>query len=330
MTAPTRARLAEATPNHEVQYHIDEAGRRHGYIHVRHPGSRGLGIHFSAFYTTRGVARTDREDFGGYFHRLKMLGSCADHDWLFLCDPFGAFDNGTYYTGERGDLFVERATAAIIDRVLADGGYGSGQVVTLGSSMGATAAIKFGRRLGAAGIVAVGPHIDLDISAVRQNRMAEVAFALPDGDVVAPHNRDITRQIRNELAKGPTPSPLFVQSCVDDHGVHAEQVLPLVEAWRGAGGQAVVDERSLGGHTSDHAPRSLLLDATQRLLAGDLPDPTRYRRDVEFASEYRPPRLTRRLRRRLGLRQRVRRVVGRVSPSGPGAGSATVAADDAA
>jgi len=283
---------------------------------VRHPGSRGLGIHFSAFYTTRGVTRTNREDFGGYFHRLKMLGSCPDHDWLFLCDPYGAFDNGTYYTGERGDLYVEAATAAIIDRVVAEGGYTADDIVTLGSSMGATAALKFGRRLRVAGIVAIGPHIDLDISAVRQNRMAEVAFALPDGDVTAAHNQPITRQVRHELAAATTaPPPLFVQSCVDDDGVHAEQVLSLVEAWRATGGRAVLDDRPVGGHTSAHAPRSLLLDATDCFLAGELPDPVRYRQEAAFASEYRRPSFTRRLRRRLGLRRRVRGLMDRVTPA---------------
>ena len=294
---------------------MDDDGRRFGYVHVRHPGSRGLGIHFSAFYTTRGVTRTDREDFGGYFHRLKMLGSCPDHDWLFLCDPYGAFDNGTYYTGERGDLYVERATTTIIERVLAEGGYGTDAVVTLGSSMGATAALKFGRRLGVAGIVAIGPHIDLDISAVRQNRMAEVAFALPDGDVTAEHNRPITRQVRHELASaGTVPPPLFVQSCVDDLGVHAEQVLPLVDAWRQAGGGVVARRSTVRRpHQRPRAPQPA--PGRDPVACWTASSPTRPATagTPRFASEYRPPSLTRRLRRRLGLRSRLRRVVERVT-----------------
>jgi hypothetical protein len=308
---------AGSVPAHDVQEYRDDAGRRFGFVHVHHPGSRGLGVHFSAFYTTRGVTRPNRADFGGYFHRLKMLGSCPDHDWLFLCDPYGAYDNGTYYTGERGDLYVEAATATIIDRVLDLGGHRPDQVVTLGSSMGATAALKFGRRLGVAGIVAIGPHIDLDIAAVRQNRMTELAFTLPDGDVTAPHNRVITRQVRNELDEADRPPPpLFVQSCVDDDGVHAEQVLPLVQAWRTAGGFVALDERPFGGHTSAHAPRSLLLDATARFLTGELPDPARYQREAAFASEYQPPTIASRLRRRLGLRRRVRRLVDVVAGGG--------------
>ena len=39
----------------------------------------------------------------------------------------------------------------------------------------------------------------------------------------------------------------------DDHGVHAEQVLPLVELWRDRGGAVDLDERASGGHTSEYA-----------------------------------------------------------------------------
>ncbi len=91
--------------------YVDNDGHSFEYVHLEHADSRGLGIHFSAFFGKWGNARPYRDTFQGYFHRLKMLGSCTDHDWLFLCDSYGAFRNGTYYTGEHGDRFVERGDA---------------------------------------------------------------------------------------------------------------------------------------------------------------------------------------------------------------------------
>lgn len=282
-----------------VQRHVDDAGREFGFVHVRHPGSRGLAVHFSAFFGAWGDARPYRDTFQGYFHRLKMLGTHSTHDWLFLCDQYGAFDNGTYYTGKAGDLFVERATLRIIEDVAARGGYDLRDAVYVGSSMGATAALKFGLLHDVAGIVAVSPHIDLDICAARQNRMDEVAWICPDGDPLAEQNHAITRRIRRLLDARVDELPrLFVQSCADDDGVHAEQVLPLVATWAERG-EVVLDERPSGGHTSDHATRALLLDVIDRLADGrDLPLRA-YQEDERFRGTPTVPPLSHRVRARL-------------------------------
>src|SRR5207253_1827484 len=108
---------------------------------------------------------------------------------------------------------------------------------------------------------------------------------------------------------GPVPPPpLFVQSCADDDGVHEEQVLPLLDAWRAAGGVAYHDARPRGGHTSDWATKPLLLDAAARLLAGEPIDVDRYQTDPAFAGALVRAPLSHRLRRRASLlRNRVLR-----------------------
>lgn len=298
-----------------VALHTDEAGRPFGYVHVPHPGATGLAVHFSAFFGAWGDARPYRDQFQGYFHRLKMLGSDPSRNWLFLCDAHGAFDNGTYYTGRAGDLFVERAMTEIITEHLDRFGYRDQPLVTLGSSMGATAALKFGLDLDADGVVAICPHIDLDVCAERQDRRAEVAWICPDGDPTAPHNHAYTRQIRGRLdaraADRPLPR-LYVQSCEDDDGVHDEQVVPLVERWRALGGEVSADYRPVGGHTSDWATRAVLLDAVARLSDGRPIDVERYHRDPEFAGRLVRPPVSHRLRRAASLtRKRVLAAVGR-------------------
>lgn len=311
MTAATRAATDGDGFAPVIDEYVDDHGRRHGHALVTHPEAEGLGIHFSAFFGAWGNARAYRDTFKGYFHRLKMLGTHPRRNWLFLCDAYGAFDNGTYYLGEAGDLHVERAMHRIIDGHLDRLHTDPSRVVTLGSSMGGTAALKFGLRYDVGGIVAIGPHIDLDTSAVRQDRMAEVAFALPDGDVTADHNRPLTRQIRRELAERSTPPPpLFLQSCADDDGVHHEQVLPLASAWEAGGGTVHLDVRPQGGHTSQYASRSLLLETTDRLLDGAPVDIDRLQTDPDFAGEPVKIPVSHRIRGTLKLRTRLQRFLG--------------------
>ena len=156
---------------------------------------RHLCIHYSAFFGEWGDRRQHRAQFAGWFHRLRMFWPFASHHFLFLCDTYGADRNGTYYKGEAGDFFVERAMDEIQAGVAAELGIEPGGTVTLGSSMGATAALRFALRRGYAGAVAVSPHIDLDISALRQGRLRHVAAIVGRDDVDAEELRPVTREV---------------------------------------------------------------------------------------------------------------------------------------
>lgn len=288
---------------HRIESYIDPAGRTFNYVPVRH-GAPDLAVHFSAFFGEWGDAKPYRDTFQGYYHRLKMLGGEQGHDWLFACDQYGEESNGTYYTGEKGDFFVERAMLALLHETMADWACPPERVVLLGSSMGATAALKFGLMLGVRGIIAISPHIDLDVCAAKQNRERHVAFIVPDGDTQAPHNFRYTRQIRAILETWDQPNPpppLFIQSCADDLGVHDEQVVPLVDTWRSKGGAVFHDVRPIGGHTSDWATKPLLLDAIDELQAGRPIDVARYQTDAVFAGAITKEPLSHRLRRRASL-----------------------------
>jgi hypothetical protein len=297
----------------------DAEGRTFDYAVVTHPGGKGLAVHCSAFFGKWGDRRPYRAQFQGYFHRLRMLGSDPGHQWLFLCDAHGVFRNGTYYSGEHGDPFVERAVLAIVDREMERLEIPPGQLVTVGSSMGATGALVIGLSRGAAGIVAISPHIDLDVAAARCERWEEVAFITPDGDPTATANYPLTRRVRALLSevgdKGPLPG-LFVQTCADDDGVYREQVLPLADQWRSLGGTVVLDVRPVGGHTSDFATRPLLLDATAAFMDGRLPDPDVFQSDPHYAGQLTRVSLIGRARRALRLRSRLK-AFGRRRSVGP-------------
>lgn len=264
----------------------DTTGHEFHYILIEHPGCHQPGDPFQAFLGEWGDAKPYRATFQGYFHRLRMFADVAGHNWLFLCDEYGADKNGTYYTGEKGDFFVERATTEIIAAVMRRLDVPASQVVTIGSSMGATAALKLGLAGDVGGIVAIAPHIDLDVCAQKQDRMLHVSFVCPDGDPLNPANHRYTRQVREALRdRVEPPPPLFIQSCKDDGGVYREQVLSLCQEWGAKGGRVDLDARKHGGHTSDYATRPLLLEVVRRMLADAAIDV----RSLQSSSDYAPP-----------------------------------------
>ncbi|TGK09952.1 Two component regulator three Y domain-containing protein [Leptospira fletcheri] len=255
--------------NLDISKYTDEQGRDFFYIFRKKPGVRTLVIHFTAFFGDWGDRKEYKENYQGYFHRLKMLGDQREFNSLFLCDQFGFTKNGTYYTGEHGDFFVERAMLKMIQSILNENGISNQDLITIGSSMGATAALKFGLIFNAKGIVCISPHIDLDICAEKQGRYKHVAFICPDGDPMSENNFKYTRQVArllNEWNRAKNLPILFIHSCEDDYGVHAEQVIPIVDRWKSLGGNVYADFRPTGGHGSDYCTKPVILDVIQKMI----------------------------------------------------------------
>jgi hypothetical protein len=294
-----------------VQTFSDEHGRSFNFIHLSRPHTKRLLVHFTAFFGEWGERKEHRENYQGYFHRLRMLRDIDFCSVLFVCDQYGAESNGTYYTGKGGDFFVERAVSKIIEQAMRHDGVGPDGLVTVGSSAGATGALKFGLMFNAKGILAICPHIDLDTSAALQNRMPHVSFVVPDGDPMNVENRIYTRQITNMVTaqKADQRLPrLFIQSCLDDHGVHNEQVVPLANHWRSKDGQVLLDTRRTGGHTSDFATKQLIIDVVEKLFDGKRIYPKAYawRRKFRPTGEHRTfRRLVGRGLHAMGLRKSV-------------------------
>lgn len=284
----------------EQSVYTDPFGREFHYIHID-KGNSQLGIHFSAFFGDWGDDPKHRKTFGGYFHRLRMLGTDESIDWLFLCDAYGADENGTYYIGKQNDPYVEDAIRKIVELVGLGARYSVQKTVTIGSSMGATAALKFGLIYMVNGIVAISPHIDLDVSAMMQGRERHVSWILNDGNTQNASNFSTTRQIRllldEQISNKVSLPTLFVQSCRDDKGVHFEQVVPLAKQWRAGKGTIWLDDRMFGGHTSEFATRSLLLDVVHRLLQ-NAPLPIK---SYKWSSAFRPYGFTKAIRSRIRL-----------------------------
>ena len=177
------------------------------YNYVLYPGdSDVLCVHYSAFFGEWGERRRARALYQGYFHRMRMFWPLTGYRFLFLCDTFGADQNGTYYKGEDGDWFVERAMNQILDEVQEREDVPADKVVMMGSSMGATAAVRFALDRQAAGAIAVSPHFDLDLCARHQGRARHVAAILGSQDVEDPRHFPVTREIRRAGRVGAHPA----------------------------------------------------------------------------------------------------------------------------
>lgn len=264
-TARRRGPFAHERVTRSFQHSTEIEGRLYNYVH--YPASSDvLCIHFSAFFGEWGDERRNRPQFAGYFHRLRMFWPFSQYQFLFLCDTFGADRNGTYYKGEDGDFFVERAVDQLAEDVRETLGIDRARVVTMGSSMGATGALRTALKHDYAGIVSVSPHIDLDLSAIHQGRRRHVAAVLGADDVDDPRHYAVTREIRRLAAETSHLPRLVMQSMEDDAGVHEEQVLPLVGIWREHGGDVRTDYRPNGGHTSEHATPEFFDDAVRWVL----------------------------------------------------------------
>lgn len=228
---------------------VDNSNRVFNYSTIDNKSNK-LIILFTAFFGDWGERAEYREHFQGYFHRYKMFNNVHDYNYLFLCDQYGHDNNGTYYTGYKGDFFVERAIDLIIDKVVHEFSISKENIITLGSSMGGYAALKFAIQKKMMGAIAIHPHIYLDISAKFQNREDHVKYTLPDGDTQSQYNysytRKISRLINNEYFH-PLPR-IFIHSCQDDYGVYNEQVIPFLNEFKALGGQFEFSSLQKGGH----------------------------------------------------------------------------------
>jgi len=166
--------------------------------------------------------------------------------------------------------------------------------------MGATGALKFGLTENLRGVIAIAPHIDLDISAEMQRRMRHVQAIVEDGDALSEKNFPITRQIR-QLVLNRSPElalpRLYMQSCKDDIGVFQEQLLPLAKMWIARGGVCELDIRAAGGHTSDFATRNMLLDLFDRMDKGERAPVEHYQSDPSLRGEIIAPSFGLKLKR---------------------------------
>jgi hypothetical protein len=113
--------------NPEISTYIDDTGRVFHYSLINNKTDK-LVIHFTAFFGDWGDRKEYKKYYKGYFHRYRMFADQKGYNFLFVCDQYGA-------------------TQEIINTVVASLNIKWQNIITIGSSMGATGALKFGLKI---------------------------------------------------------------------------------------------------------------------------------------------------------------------------------------
>lgn len=264
--------------------------------HVVRSNSREVVVFwFSAFTRGPHLGRLLKVTPG--FHGFRFSSVHDQFDWVLLRDQFGYTQDGTYYGGRAGDLFVESAVNEFVSGIIAERRRLNPDVrfVMIGSSMGAFAAIKFAvlNRVPAFGW---SPHLDVEIAMNSCGRGPWVRHCIEGGspDEVEEYLHRMERVLVSHSGQLPD---LILQAAKDDPFVYPEQVVPFVDRYRSGGGQVQLDLRESGGHSSTHAPDEYVIAAITSLASGTSLDLEAMRRL--------PPRKVRARERFEGWLQRV-------------------------
>ncbi|CAI9406320.1 hypothetical protein AESSP_01602 [Aestuariimicrobium sp. T2.26MG-19.2B] len=102
------------------------------------------------------VAFTSMHQRGDFTYNYKPVIDAAEAEALYILDDFG--DQGAYYLQDHGDRAIFRSVQALIRRTLEQLGLTPDDLVCVGSSKGATAALMHGMALGAGDIFVGGPQ----------------------------------------------------------------------------------------------------------------------------------------------------------------------------
>lgn len=220
---------------------------------------------FSAF--TRGpllgrILKTEQK-----FHGFRAASSFEDYSFTLIRDDSGLTGDGTYYFGKANNPFIEDAIVELITYLQNEIQQSAPETrfIGVGSSMGAYAATKFGILTSFSSVLAMVPHFDISAAVKYCGRKQWVDWACDDASP-----EEIERYLQrlqsvvSECA-GQLPR-LFVQSSIDDVGVHTEQVLPFVALYAEKGGNVDCDFRTNGGHSMVNASNQFIR-ATLDLLS---------------------------------------------------------------
>lgn len=224
---------------------------------------------FSAF--TRGpllgrILKTEQR-----FHGFKAAKSFQDFSFTLLRDDSGLTGDGTYYYGKANNPYIEVAISELITSIKAEvhKTNSKSQFIGVGSSMGAYAATKFGILDSFNSVLALVPHFDLEAAAKYCGRRRWLDWAIENAskdDAEKYMSRLQTLVVEN---KSNLPT-LFLQSAMDDPGVHKEQVIPFIELYENSGGVAFADFRKSGGHSMVNASNDFIHSALELLVNNEV------------------------------------------------------------
>lgn len=246
-----------ASNGHKLSYFISEdTHKKHAHV-----------FWFSAF--TRGpllgrILKTEQK-----FHGFKAASTFEEYSFTLIRDDSGLTGDGTYYFGKANNPYIEVAVSELISKIQNEILISSPNTsfIGVGSSMGAYAATKFGVIKNFHSVLAMVPHFDISAAVKYCGRKKWIDWAIDEASLNE-IDAYLTR-LQNTVSTHTEQLPrLFVQSAIDDIGVHFEQVLPFVSLYEANGGKVECDFRQSGGHSMVNASNQFI-NLTLNLLASN-------------------------------------------------------------
>lgn len=208
------------------------------------------------------------------FHGYKVSQENTEFNWVLIRDHAGFTNDGTYYGGKAGNLFIEDSVVELIFTLQSEfrrKNYDA-RFVAMGSSMGGYAAVKFSLLCGIDACFVYSPHFDMKIAMQFCGRKRWIQWSLDSG--TEKDKEDYVNRLQNVVAKSSDSlrnTKLLVQATADDPYVYPEQIVPFIKRFEMYGGSVHLDLRSDGGHTSIYTPNEYIYFVLQELGSGRLP-----------------------------------------------------------
>jgi hypothetical protein len=201
--------------------------------------------------------------------RYTYWRALSEDDWnkLFILDDLGG--RGCYYLGKRRDFFVEEATAALIDQVLAELELTRDDVVACGSSKGGFSALYFAFRRGYGHVVAGGPQTRIGTFLMHEcPAVADVAELIAGG--LSEGDREFLDSLLFDAVRSSPHAPdLHLHVGRDDLARHVRPLTELLESLGRPYRIEIADYEEHGGLTHHFQP--FLRERVQGILS--LPKP---------------------------------------------------------
>ncbi len=210
------------------------------------------------------------------FHGFRVSSENSEFNWVLIRDHAGYTNDGTYYGGKAGNLFIEDAVSELIAKLSSDftERESNTRFIAMGSSMGGYAAMKFALLCNIGSCFVYSPHFDMRIAMRNCGRKLWIEWALADGTEQEKQEYLCRLQILLEQnASAVRNTKVLIQATSDDQFVYPEQIVPFLERYRSAGGSIELDLRDRGGHTSIHTPNAYIFAVLRELSKGTIPLP---------------------------------------------------------
>ena len=144
---------------------------------------------------------------------------------LYILDNFGSDNRGSYYLGEKGNFFIDRAVTQLIEKICIDNKIKKEDVITAGTSKGGFAALYFSLKNDYGASIVGEPQILLGNYLSASNHKPIYEYII--GEVNCENTKKLNSLLFN-LITNETKTRLYIH-CGKDGYHHVNHIKPFVD-----------------------------------------------------------------------------------------------------